>query len=84
MPKRSELKAGAGGKPAYSENGGGGGGVIINGRVPPQHRQPYSSYKKGMAEGYGAGGGDKIRLGFPGAVFIKIDESWDIEVNKKK
>ena len=64
LPKRVELKAGAGGKPSksYYGGGGGGGGVIIKGQKPVR-REP-------AGDGFGAGGG--ASYGLSGAVFIKI------------
>ena len=74
LPKRAELKAGAGGtgNRLRSYNyGGGGGGVIIKGQKPVR--------EKPAGDGFGAGGGDDDnwrsygeRVGRSGAVFIKI------------
>ena len=66
LPKRVELKAGAGGNPRawsrYYGGGGGGGGVIIKGQKPVRG--------KSAGDGFGAGGG--FIYGRSGAVFIKI------------
>ena len=73
LPKRAELKAGAGGtgNRLRSYNyGGGGGGVIIKGQKPVR--------EKPAGDGFGAGGGvdseNKYgkRVGRSGAVLIKI------------
>lgn len=66
LPRRAELVAGAGG-PGYSGEGGGGGGVIINGQKPSRRNTV-------DGEGYGAGGGEWNSDGYPGAVFIKVDQ----------
>ena len=66
LPLRAELVAGAGGV-GDSADGGGGGGVIIDGQKP-------SRRKTIDGEGYGAGGGEKDSNGYPGAVFIKVEQ----------
>lgn len=66
LPSRAELVAGAGGV-GDSVDGGGGGGVIINGQKPSRRNTI-------DGEGYGAGGGEKNRSGYPGAVFIKVEQ----------
>ena len=66
LPRRPELVAGAGGV-GDSNDGGGGGGVIIKGQKPSRRRNI-------DGEGYGAGGGEKNSDGYPGAVFIKVDQ----------
>ena len=68
LPKRAELKAGAGGGGRWEL--GGGGGVIIKGQKPVR--------EKPAGDGFGAGGGvdseNKYgkRVGRSGAVLIKI------------
>jgi len=66
LPRIAELVAGAGG-PSVSNEGGGGGGVIINGQKPSRRHN-------GDGEGYGAGGGEWNSDGYPGAVFIKVEQ----------
>ena len=66
LPCRAELFPGAGGDGDPAE-GGGGGGVIIKGQKPTRRMTI-------DGEGYGAGGGEKNSDGYPGAVFIKIDQ----------
>ena len=69
LPRRAELAgllAGTGGV-GDSADGGGGGGVIIKGQKPSRRNTI-------DGEGYGAGGGEKNNNGYPGAVFIKVDQ----------
>ena len=66
LPSRAELLAGIGGV-GDSADGGGGGGVIIDGQKPTRRNTI-------DGEGYGAGGGEKNSGGYPGAVFIKVDQ----------
>ena len=67
LPSRTELRPGVGGSPHDGE-GGGGGGVIIQGQKPSR-RDVIDG------EGFGAGGGEWNSPGYPGAVFIKVDQS---------
>ena len=67
LPSWPDLSPGTGGSPSNGE-GGGGGGVVIQRRKPTRRHSI-------DGEGFGAGGGEWNSEGYPGAVFIKVNQN---------